>query len=302
MKKKKLLIMLLIICMIVIPFSFTLGRYVMENIKDYIMETNHFFFSSDKLQAGGITYEVNNWGGADVFEIQFELNNHKNNILTSQGDIEYSIKLDYDDNDIICSINSDNGTIYEAEKTDNFTLTVTPRRVFADEESVSVTVTATSSTPYVKELSATYVITVGKRGISYQITDSVNSPYLMFSITNAIDTYVVRTAFGTHTVGEIITSSEYINLSSADKAKCASAIITLTWNPEDIVIDTTSSLISSGATTTTSTYNGISYINSITFPVDILSSTEVRFYKWNVSNNYTYPFVAQTPIVTFSAS
>jgi hypothetical protein len=288
--------------MIIVPFGFTLGRYVMDNIKDYIMETNHFFFNSDKLQSGGITYEVKNWGGADVFEIQFELNNHKNNILTSEGDIDYSLALNYDQNDIICSLNSTNGTIYEDEKTDNFTLTVTPRRVFADEESVSVTVTATSSSPYIKTLSATYIITVGKRGISYQITDSASSPYLMFSITNAIDTYSVRQAFGNYSVGDVITSAEYVNLSAANQAKCASAIITLSWNPADIVIDTTSSIISSGASTTTSTYNGISYINSITFPVDILSSTEVRFYKWDVTKNYTYPFVYPSSIVTFAAS
>ena len=303
MKKRKLIIMILIILMLVVPFTFTLGRYVVVNIKDYIMETNHFFFNSDKLKAGGITYEVNNWGGADVFEIQFELNNHKNNILTSEGDIEYSLSLDYDANDTICSLSSTSGIIFEEEKTDNFTLTVTPRRVFDDEESVSVTVSATSSSPYVKTLSATYIITVGKRGISYQITDSVNSPYLMFSITNAIDTYVVRTAFGNHSVGDIITSSDYVNLSAADKAKCASALITLSWSPSDVVIDTTSSIVTSSTSAiTTTTYNGVSYINSITFPVDILSSTEVRFYKWDVTKNYTYPLTYPTPIVTFSAS
>ena len=238
-----------------------------------------------------------------MFEIQFELNNHKNNILTSEGDIEYSLSLDYDANDTICSLSSTSGIIFEEEKTDNFTLTVTPRRVFDDEESVSVTVSATSSSPYVKTLSATYIITVGKRGISYQITDSVNSPYLMFSITNAIDTYVVRTAFGNHSVGDIITSSDYVNLSAADKAKCASAVVTLSWNPSDVVIDTTSSIVTSSTSSiTTTTYNGVSYINSITFPVDILSSTEVRFYKWDVTKNYTYPLVYPTPIVTFSAS
>lgn len=303
MKKKKLIIMILIICMIVIPFSFTLGRYVTENIRDYILETNHFFFNSDKLKAEGITYEVNNWGGADVFEIQFELNNHKNNILTSEGDIEYSLSLDYDANDTICSLSSTSGVIYEEEKTDNFTLTVTPRRVFNDEESVSVTVTAESSSPYIKTLSATYIITVGKRGISYQVTDSINSPYLMFSITNAIDTYVVRSAFEGHAVGTIVTSAEYVTLSNENKAKCASAMITLSWNPQDVVIDTTSNIITNSSSTfTTSVYNGISYINSITFPVDILSSTEVRFYKWDVTKNYTYPFVYPSSIVTFSAS
>jgi hypothetical protein len=125
----------------------------------------------------------------------------------------------------------------------------------------------------------------------------------MFSITNAIDTYVVRTAFSGHAVGSIVTSAEYVALSDADKAKCASQVITLSWNPQDVVIDTTSSIVTSSSSSfTTSTYNGISYINSITFPVDILSSTEVRFYKWDVTKNYTYPFVYPSSIVTFNAS
>lgn len=303
MKKRKLLIMILIICMIVIPFSLTLGRYVLENIRSYIMETNHFFFNSDKLKDGGIVYEVNNWGGANPFDIQFELNNHKNNILISDGDIEYTVNATCEDTSVICSWNEVNGTIYQDEKTDSFTLTVTPRRVFQDEENTTVTITAKSLTPYEHTLTATYVIIVGKRGISYQITDSVNSPYLMFSITNAIDTYTVRQAFGTHNVNETLTSAEYVALSPENRAKCASAIITLSWDPQDVIIDTTSNIITSGnATTTTSTYNNISYINSITFPVDILSSNEVRFYKWNVANNYSYPLSSATPIVTFNAS
>ena len=303
MKKKKLLIMILIILMIVVPFSLTLGRYVLENIKSYIMETNNFFFSSDKLKEHGVIYEVNNWGGANDFYIQFELNNHKNNILTSKGDIEYSIVLDYDENDTICTIDNDSGVIYENEKTDSFEVTVTPRRVFDDEESVNLTITAKSSVPYEKELSATYVITVGKRGISYQITDSANTPYMMFSITNALDTYVVRTAFDGNNPGKTLTTAEYLALSPENQAKCASALITLSWDPSEVIIDTTSNIVTSGtSTTTTSTYNGIAYISSITFPVDILSSTEVRFYKWDVTQNYSYPAVQSTPIVTFSAS
>ena len=125
----------------------------------------------------------------------------------------------------------------------------------------------------------------------------------MFSITNAIDTYVVRTAFTDHPLGSIVTSSEYLSLSPENRAKCASQVITLSWNPQDVVIDTTSSIVSSSTSTfTTSIYNGISYINSITFPVDILSSTEVRFYKWDVTKNYTYPFVYPSSVVTFNAS
>ena len=56
------------------------------------------------------------------------------------------------------------------------------------------------------------------------------------------------------------------------------------------------------ATYSVTQYDGVDYISSITFPMDVLTSEDIRFYKRNKSNNYTYPIVTQTPIITFSAS
>lgn len=297
MKKKKLAF-LLIVFILLIPIGLTFGKYITENIKNYIMEANNFFFNSDKLVAGGIDYEINNWGGASNIEIQFELNNHKNNILTSQADITYSLATTCDES-VICSLSSSSGTIYRDEQIDTFSLSIVPQRSFADNESIEVSVSATSSSPYVKTLSATYIITVGRRGIDYEITDSVNSPYLLYKITNALDTYQVLEAFNGYSVGDILTTNDYVSLSATNKAKCASALITLSFNPAVVVIDTTSNILDN-ATITTTLYNGVDYISSVTFPVDILSSTEVRFYKRNVSSNYTYTG-SGTPIISFSA-
>ena len=307
--KRRRLIIILIIVVLSLPVGITFSRYVIQSIKNYIMEANNFFFNSDKLADGGITYGINNWGGATNIEIQFELNNHKNNILTSASDITYTVTaVPSDPASIRCNLDSNSGTIYKAEKTDNLTLTVVPLKVFNDNESVSVTVTAVSSSPYVKSLSATFVITVGRRGIDYAITDSVGSPYFIFSITNALDTYKVIEAF-TATIngqtrnlvpGNTLTINEYLSLSDTNKAKCASATITLSFNPAQVVMDTTNDILKR-ATYTTSTYNGVAYINSITFTVDVLTSEEIRFYKRVVSNNYTYNGTG-TSIVTFSAS
>ena len=299
--KRRRLIIILVGLLAISPLAFTFGKYVTKNIRNYIMEANHFFFNSDKLVDGGITYEINNWGGASNIEIQFELNNHKNNILTSDADITYSLTTSYDDTEVICTLDSSSGTIQKEEKTDNFNLTIVPQRPFNDNESVTVTVSATSSSPYVKTLSATFVITVGRRGIDYEITDSVNQPYFIFSITNALDKYKVITAFGDYSVNDILTTNEYLALSPSDRANCASAVITLSFNPSVVILDTTSDIMKK-ATYTTSQYQGISYINSITFGVDVLTSTEVRFYKRDSSQNYTYPIVNNTPIVTFTAS
>lgn len=299
MNRRKLII-ILIITILLLPVGITFSKYVTENIKNYIMEANHFFFNSDKLASGGITYGINNWGGTGNIEIQFELNNHKNNILTSDTDIVYSLTLNCDSG-VICSLNSNSGTIQVAEKTDDFTLTITPTRPFNDNESVSATVTATSSSPYVKTLSATFVVTVGRRGIDYEITDSVTSPYLIFTVTNSLDTYKVITAFGNHAVNDLLTTNEYLSLSSEDKAKCASVVITLSFDPSVIILDTTSDIMNS-STYQTTLYNGVNYISQITFPMDVMMSKEIRFYKRDSSQNWTYPIVNNTSVVTFSAS
>ena len=301
MTRRKLLIFLAIILLIIVtmPFSITLSRYVVDNVKNYIMEANNFFFNSDKLAYGGLSYGINNWGGVGNIEIQFQLNNHKNNILTSDADIDYTLTTTCDSS-VRCTLSAASGTIYKDEKTDNLVLTITPLRVFNDEESFTASVSATSSNPYVKTLSATFTVTVGKRGINYAISDSYGSPYFMFSITNANDTYKVVTAFGDYSAGDILTTNEYLALNPQQKANCASSVVTLSFNPNIVILDTTSDILASSTYTTTQV-NGVDYISSITFKVDALASKDVRFYKKNKNINYTYPITNSTSIVTFTA-
>ena len=299
MKRTKIIIILLIIVLL-LPVGVTLSRYVLENVRNYIMEANHFFFNSDKLVAGGITYEMNNWGGVTDVPIDFELNNHKNNILTSDADITYSISLSYDQTSIACSLSSSSGVIQKLEKTDEFELMVTPLRPYNDGESVTVTVTATSSSPYIKTLSATFIITVGRRGVDYEIRDKANQAYLMFNITNSLDTYKVIEAFGNYNVDHVFTTNEYLALTPAERAKCASILVTLTFNPAVVILDTTSDIMKN-STFTTTLYDGINYINSITFGVDGMTSEEIRFYKRNTSANYNYNGTG-TPIINFAFS
>ena len=298
--KRRRLIILLIILVLILPVGVAFSRYVTEIIKNYIMEANNFFFNSDKLVAGGTTYGINNWGGVGTIEFQIQLNNHKNNILTSDADIAYTLSTTCDASSVTCTLSANSGIIYKDEKTDNITFTVNPRRPFNDNESITVSVSATTSSPYVKTLSATFVVTVGKRGINYEITDTVSSPYMMFKITNAQDTYKVITAFGNHPAGEILTTSEYLALTDQEKENCASALVTLTFDPRDVILDTTSDIMKN-ANYSTTLVDGIDYISSITFKVDVMTSMDIRFYKKDRSQNYTYPFTTNTPIVSFHA-
>ena len=163
-------------------------------------------------------------------------------------DDEYTIQVNANTADVTYSIDSNSGILTTDELTDNFSLTIIPGRVFTADESLSVTITASSSSPYVKTLSATFIMTVGKQGITYVIDDDIGQPYLNFTITNARDNYIVAEAFEGHipnTDTGMITPEEYMTLSDSNKSKCYSARVTLTFDPSVVVIDTTSSLFNS---------------------------------------------------------
>lgn len=302
MKKRKLIKIIIIFALIavLVPVNITLSRYVANFVKNYLFETNKFFFNSDKLEENGITYSINNWNGIEDFDIQFSLNNYKNNILKSESDIEYTISVSCP-NDVLFDINASSGVLYTTEDKDDFTITITPTRAFDDGESISVSVTANATSPYTKTLSATFVITVGKRGISYEISDEENRPYLNFIITNALEEYTVRTAFDSYSVGDPISISDYLALSDTNKANCASAIITLTFDPTEVVADTTSNIVNN-ATKTYTQVNGISYVSSLTFNMDASSGLEIRFYKIDETEDYSYPTVQTTSIINFTAT
>lgn len=303
MKKRIRLLILIILIVILIPVGVTFSKYIYNFAGNYIMELNHFYFNSDKLTANGKIYNLNNWGGVGTFPIDFSLNNHKNNILKSDSDIEYTIQVNVNTANVTYSIDSNSGILTTSELTDDFTLTIIPGRVFTAGESLSVTITATSSSPYVKTLSATFIMTVGRQGLTYAIDDEAGQPYLNFTITNARDNYTVFESFDGHvpnTDTGMITPEEYMSLSDINKAKCYSARITLTFDPRVVVIDTTSNLFKN-ATYTTTNVDGVLYVSSVTFDVESLSSTIIRFYKKNVSNDYTYPDGVNTPIITFNA-
>ena len=83
--KKHKIIFLSLLIIIILPLTITFSRYVYSKVVDYILETKKFYFNSDKLTKDGKIYEINNWSGTDPFNIEFDLNNRKNNLLYRQS-------------------------------------------------------------------------------------------------------------------------------------------------------------------------------------------------------------------------
>lgn len=284
--KSKKIIIIIFICLLFATLSVTFGRYVYNRILDFYFSSKNFYFESDKLTMDGAFYSLDYWNGVDPYTIVVNLNSFRNNKLKTDSDITY--KVDYDcSSTTLCTSTKDDGVIYSSNNTDNFVVTMTPNTTFNDGDSVTVNITATSTSPYKKELSATFRLVVGKYGLSHEIVDSKNSPYLELDVTNTLNYYTVKEAFLDYAVNDRIDEATYNTLSDGYKAHCASAIITVSFDPNIIYVDNNSTVFLNSYNRETVRINNYDYINKFTFKMDSSSSSLVKFYKRDVSKDYS---------------
>lgn len=298
--KNKKLIVLICILLLVITSSITFGKYIYDGLQNFYFQTKKFYFNSDKLKEKTATYSLDNWSGAGEYTININMNSIKNNLLKAETDISYNITYQCPST-VTCQITKTSGVIYGSVNNDSFNIVVTPNTTFHDGDTILIYVSATSTSPYEKTISARFILKVGKIGLSYEITDEEKSPYLEFRITNTIDYYTVEEAFDDYNVGDRIDITPYLNLPSSKKDKCYSAYITLTFNPNVVRLDLTNPSYLIKTNETTSLIEGNSYINGYTFKMEAISSQMVRFYKVNPLNNYTYPLVNETSVINFES-
>ena len=95
-------------------------------------------------------------------------------------------------------------------------------------------------------------------------------------------------------------SFDRVILSDENKEKCSSSVIDLSFDPSKVRLDMTNSNYLNASNVSTEQIDNYDYINGITFKVDALSSTVVRFYKVDASLDYTYPFVNDSSIIEFN--
>ena len=302
MKKSKtriLFVVFIAIGLLVIVLGSTYGRYIYLELKDYYLSTKNFYFNSDKLTLNRAIYQVENWSGVDSYNISINLNSYKNNLEVCDSDITYQVTYSCSNN-VICNLNKLSGTIRRGTNTDNIVATLTPITNLSEGDTAFIEVTATSTAPYTKTIKARFILNVSISGLSYEIADEAQRPYLNFNITNTLDYYTVMTAFGNHHAGDKIDINTYLALSVENRAKCKSALITLTFDPRVVVLDMTSEAYLKATNYTTTNINGFSYINSVTFNVEAISSAQVKFYKIDAMRDYTYPIVNPSSIISFS--
>ena len=216
------------------------------------------------------------------------MNSRKNNIKAVDYDIAYDISYTCTDN-AICQLSKTEGIIYANSNVDFFNLTITPNRQLDVGDKVIIEIEANSKGKYKKTIKGKFTLVVGKDMLSYQITDSKQSPYMELRITNTLSYYIINEAFGKYSVGDKIDSDTYLNLSDTEKAKCYSALVSIEFDPQKILFDITNELYKEASNIETTVIDGMTYIKSLTFSIDASSSKDIRFYKVDVSSDYTYP-------------
>lgn len=274
------------IVMLFLPITISLGRYVYNKILDLYFMTQNFYFESDKLKLGGTNYSLDYWNGVDPYEIVVNLNSYKNNSLKCDMDVDYKTSFECSEG-VICNISKNAGTIHSTSNNDNFILTVTPSKTFKDGESASINVKASSTSPYKKELSASFELTVHKYGLSHEISDKSGNVYLEVKVTNTLESYTVKEAFDNYKKGDQINIDTYSNLSDENKKKCYSAIIKVSFDPNVVYINNNSTTFLNAYNIKTQVIDNYNYVNEFTFNMEANTSSTVKIYKKYTDKDYS---------------
>ena len=295
-------IIVMVFLAVFLVFEFTYAGYIRNIIDNYILETKGFYFNSSVLSVTGKTHNINNWDGVNSYPITIDVNNKKNEIKGTTADIEYEIFYECSSN-VTCTVNKTSSIIRVNSKTDSYQLIVTPVEAFEKGEQATVKTYVTSTSPYEKTLVGTYIIGVEKNNFTYNIEDSVNSKYLVLNLTNSVAFYEVETAFSNYAVGDLISLEEYLTLSDENKEKCFSAKVTITVPTDKLALDMTENsylhmVENSQVTEVVDSHN---YVSKYTFKIEATSSEKIVFYKYDISNNYTYPIINNNSIISVFA-
>lgn len=262
--KKKVIITIIIIILITITSVF--GRYIYNNLRDLYLVSQRFNFTSNLLDTNISTYKYSNWSGIDTYEIPIELYSYENELslfeYEGQG-LTYTLTCRVDDESkATCHIDSETGGTNSSGYIPNETnikstsIYIVPKTNLNVGEKIKVTVEAQTTKPYKKSIAAEFYIEVSKQNISYTIEDNPNSIYAVLRILNA---------------------------------KSESNKITLDFNPADVMIDVSNDAYVNKLSSKSTTISGIQYVNGITFEMNPEEVREIKFYKQNISKDYTYP-------------
>lgn len=277
--KKLIICIILLIAIMIMP---TFSRYVYNNVRDIYLKSQNFSFSSNLLTTMGKSYKYANWSGVDDYELNLQLYSYENELsLFDYGGngLKYNISCEVQDTtkatahiETIAGDSTATGYISNETNIKDIKIFLKPTENLVVGDIVKVVVTASTTVPYEKTISATFNIKVTGKGVTYSIEDEEASIYANLKLVNT---------------------------------KSETNTITLSWDPSKVVIDVTHEYYENRkqAKDTYTNVGGVQYVNSITFDMEPEEVKSIAFYKKNINANYTYPGgTATSMIVTITES
>ena len=276
------IIFLSIIC--IITSSYTYAKYVSNHAWNYYLGTKGFYFSSEQLGNTKITNVNNNWNYDSTY---FSLKNSENDFLTSDYDIEYTVK---------CTIQNDaskySKCVLNGSNSDTWSDVISSSskcKNDIDETNVSTyNKEKCESKGYkwdIKENNKNLYFDIVKTGeedlnyVSVLIEVTTTSPYkkTLLGEFNLSSTEMQESALKVN-YKELSNYSRVIVSNSYDENKC----VKLSWNSDNLRIDETNNQISSYQ------YDNNNHINEIIFNINKKDSISYIFYKTDFNKIYDY--------------
>ena len=253
-------IIIMIIAKVIFPGIRTFSRYVYSAIRSFYLNSQEFYFNSDKLAKETAFFESSNWSGTGEYEVPIKMNSRKNLEEHSKTNIEYQIHYEYkafkangeeyplstvdfylrDSGKANIPLNAAQtitgmNILTTANYEDLFYFALKTTTALNSKDYVWVKITATSTKPYVETLTGEFKLIIGSKNVIYKIEDAPYNPYAQLIITNELDSYVNKSDSN-----DVLSIDEYLALTDAQKENYYSKKIELSFDPTKVVLDTTS--------------------------------------------------------------
>lgn len=269
----KLKVSIVIILAILFITITVFGRYIYKSFREMYLSSKEFYFTSNLLETDVAEYNFNNWNGTGTYQIKFDLYSYNDQLQKVDYDLAYNLSCTVQGSSpkAKCTINSAtgptslDGIIYQSTHKDSITLYVTPLTTLSVGDEIEIVITAKTEEPYAKEISANYKLVVSNEYTGYTITDEVNQNYLTLHLVNP---------------------------------EAEEATLTIAINPAILRVDMNDDVYRIKTAETTETETGKGYVNSITFKMTAESSKNIRFYKVDSTQDYTYPNAGNPSVIT----
>lgn len=266
-KINKLKVAIAIFALLVFFMSVTgLGRFVYNAVRDRYLSSRKFYFTSNLLTPNGNAanpHEYANWDGIGIYEIDINMFSKNNDLEKYDGELKYSVKLDYNNTDILCSLDysdfsntdgfytesevdgvvTDNRQTIPASNEGELTVYVKPsgNKELEIGDEYTIKVTAFTSDPYKKTIEGSFKLKI--TDVAFTVEDEEDISYVIMNVRNTRD---------------------------------YDSDITISFDPSIVRLDFNDKAYVERQSFTT---DGSNNLNSITFTMPKETSKDIKFYK-----------------------